>query len=220
MHSWWSLGEGIGQFGSELALYQIECPFCAEKGNFELVFHAEKKKPNSRKKLNFDVYKCGNCAGFVHVFWSASEHPGSQGLHSYKVLPWPLGKIEAPEHWPEAVKRYWKQAHDTIKGENWDAAAVMAGSALQAALRDYGAKGKNLKEEIECLAEKGVLPTIMKEWSSELRFLRNNSAHPKKNQTELNPQDVEDVIEFLDYFLRYLYDLPKQINEYRNRNSS
>jgi hypothetical protein len=57
----------------------------------------------------------------------------------------------------------------------------------------------------------------MKEWSDELRFLRNNSAHPGKDQTQLNPQDVEDVIEFLDHLLRYLYDLPKQINEYRNR---
>lgn len=218
MNSWWSFGEGWGQSGSTLSLYQIECPFCLEKGNFELVFHEEKKKSNSQKKLNFDVYKCGNCAGFIHVFWSASESSyGNNGLHNYKVLPWPIGKVEAPEHWPDAVKRYWKQAHDTMKGENWDAAATMAGSALQAALRESGAEGKNLKEEIEDLALKNILPAIMKEWANELRFLRNNSVHPKKDAAELNPQDVEDVVEFLDYLLRYLYDLPKQIGDFRNR---
>lgn len=43
MDSWWSLGEGIGKRGSDLAIYQITCPFCLERGNFNVAFHAEKK---------------------------------------------------------------------------------------------------------------------------------------------------------------------------------
>ena len=104
MKSWWGLGEGWGYSGSELSLYKIQCPFCLEEGNFERAFHEEKKKPNSNKKINFDVYKCGNCAGYVHVLWSASESSyRNNGLHDYRVLPWPIGKIEAPEHWPDTV---------------------------------------------------------------------------------------------------------------------
>jgi len=41
----------------------------------------------------------------------------------------------------------------------------MARSALQVPLRDQKAKEANLKQEIEDLASKGVLPPIMKEWS-------------------------------------------------------
>jgi hypothetical protein len=37
---------------------RITCAFCGEKGNFKLAFHDGKKKPNSDKRLNFEVYKC------------------------------------------------------------------------------------------------------------------------------------------------------------------
>ncbi|WP_143156573.1 DUF4145 domain-containing protein [Desulfacinum infernum] len=149
MDSWWQLGEWYGQRGEELAVYQITCPFCMERGNFKTVFHAEKKKPSSGKKLNFDTLECGNCKGYVMVLWSASEHGHGHGLHDYRVLPWPLRYEKYPEHWPEAIGRYWLQAKRNIRDENWDAAAVMARSALQIALRDHGAKGKNLKQEID-----------------------------------------------------------------------
>ncbi len=141
MNSWWELGEGAGQLGETLAIYLIECPFCGEKGKFETEFHAEKKKPNSRKQLNFDTLKCVNCSRYVQVLWSASEFGGSQHLHSFRVQPWPLKIPDPPEYWPAEVGRCWQQAHRSLQHQSWDAAAVMARSALEAALRDHGAKG-------------------------------------------------------------------------------
>jgi len=131
MDSWWQLGEGSGQLGEELAMYQIVCPFCMERGNFKTAFHAEKKKPNSSKKLNFDTLECGNCKGYAMVLWSASEQGYGRGLHNYEVLPWPLKFEKYPEYWPADIGRYWLQAKRNICDENWDAAAVMTRSALQ-----------------------------------------------------------------------------------------
>lgn len=216
MRSWWELGESSGYQGTELSTWRIECPFCGEKGNLKLAYHAEKRKANSPKRLNFDLFMCGNCTGFVHVLWSASEF-GS--LHDFRVLPWPTGKPEAPEHWPSDIARFWIQAHENVKNENWDAAAVMARAALQATLRDKSAQGNSLKAEIEDLATRGILPTVMKEWSDELRFLGNESAHPRIGQPAPQPQEVRDAIKFLDFLLVYLYNLPKEIADYRTRRS-
>ena len=218
--SWCQLGEGVGNRGHELALYQIECAFCNERGNWERVFHAEKVKPNGCEKLNFDVYKCGNCAGYVHVLWSASDRMAgfSGGIHAYHVLPWPLsGKPTGSKHWPEQVKRFWIQARQSQVGEIWDAASVMARSAMQVAFRDQGAEGRTLKDEVDDLAKKGLLPTVMKEWATELRLLGNEAAHPEIDQVDASPNDVRDVLEFLDQLLNYLYDLPATIREYRKR---
>ena len=213
MNSWWDLGEWSGQRGNELATYQIECPFCEERGNFSIEHHAEKKKPNGSKKLNFDTLKCGNCSSYVMVLWSAGR-----GLHEYRVLPWPLSKItDYPEHWPEAVGRYWMQAKRNIKGESWDAAALMARSSLQVALRGQNATGNNLKQEIDDLAKKGILPKIMQDWAHNVRELGNDSAHPMPDQPPTSPQDARDIVSFMDYLFEYLYTLPKQINEYRAR---
>jgi uncharacterized protein DUF4145 len=220
MNSWWELGEGAGLLGETLAVYEIECPFCCERGKFNTEFHAEKKKPNSRKQLNFDTLRCVNCGGYVQVLWSASEFSGSQGLHQFRVQPFPLKIPDPPEYWPREVGRSWQQAHRSLQHESWDAAAVMARSALQAVLRGQGAKGRDLKAEIANLADRGILPPLMREWSDEVRELGNDATHPDANSQGTNPTDARDVVKFLDYLIQYLYDLPKAIADYRDRRHS
>lgn len=215
MDSWWNLGEWSGYRGSDLAHFQITCPFCGERGNFAVEFSAQKKKPNGHKVLNFDTLKCGSCASFVQVVWS-----GAHDMHDFRVQPWPLKISKAPDHWPEAIGRYWLQAKRSLKDENWDAAAVMARSALQLSLREQGATGRTLYDEIDDLANKGTLPSIMKEWAHEVRGLGNDSAHPVVDQAPTDPRDARDIMQFLDYFLEYSYSLPKRINDYRARRSS
>jgi hypothetical protein len=229
MDSWWELGEGVGQRGDKMEVWRLTCAFCGERGHFKCAFHGEKKKPNTNKRLNFDVYQCENCAGFVHVLWSASGHGyGMNSLYSYKVMPWPLtGKPEPSENWPKGMHRFWIQAHDSLANENWDAAVLMARSALQFITRHKGAKKGNLKQEIQDLAAKGVLHPLMEEWSHEVRELGNESAHPdvatpdpdatQSVNEEPTQQDAKDIVNFLDFLLFYLYDLPVQIGEYRKR---
>lgn len=212
--SWWQIGEGSGQSGGNLALHQITCPFCMERGNFELAYRAQKKQPNGYKVLNFDTYRCGSCAGYVMVLWSANQFGG---IHDYRVLPWPLKLEKHPPHWPADVGRYWLQAQRSLRDENWDAAAVMARSAMQFALRAHGAAGGSLKQEVDDLAANGILPAHMRDWAHELRELANESAHPKPGQTATDPKDAKDIVEFLTFLLEYLYDLPHRIAEYRRR---
>jgi hypothetical protein len=98
--------------GTDLAVYQITCPFCFEDGKFSTEFHAAKKEPNGRKVLNFDTLKCGNCAAYVQVFWSAGD-----SLHAFRVQPWPLKYRKAPDQYPEAIGRYWLQAKKNLTDE-------------------------------------------------------------------------------------------------------
>ena len=216
-NSWWRLGDS-GITGRNLAIRSITCAFCMEEGNFETVHHEEKKHSRSDKTLNFDTLKCGNCAGYVMVFWSASEYGN---IHDYQVLPYPIRTDRYPDHWPDEIGRFWVQAKRSAQGGNWDAAALTARSALQAALRCHpeysGNANRSLKQEIDDLASKGHLPPTMKAWSDELRALGNISAHPNPGGTPIEPQAVYDIIEFLDFLLEYLYNLPHQIQQYQNR---
>ena len=88
---------------------------------------------------------------------------------------------------------------------------------MQGALRNKGAKGKNLRDEIDSLAASGLLPPIMKEWAHELRELGNDSAHPDPADPPTDPADARDIVQFLEYLLEYLYSLPHQIDEFRKR---
>jgi hypothetical protein len=213
--SWWQLGEGIGFRGNSLELWRIACPFCGESGNFSVAYHAEKVKSNSKKKLNFDTLKCGNCTGYVMCLWSAAE--GWGGLYDFKILPWPTRVDTHPQEYPDQIGRYWIQAHRTISDENWDAAAVMARSAIQLSARQLGAKGKDLNAEIEELANQGKLPPIMRDWAHEVRALGNAAAHPRPEADLTEPRDAKDIVAFLDRYLEYVYTLPDRIKEYRER---
>ena len=196
-------------------MYRITCPFCLESGNFKSVYHAEKRNSRSGKRLNFETFECGNCKGYVMVLWSANS-PRCD-LHDFVVLPWPIKLEKFPEDWPEQVGRFWLQAKRNLGDQNWDAASVMARSALQIALRDRGATGKNLKQEIQDLAQKGILPPTMKDWSEQVPELGNDSAHPRPGQPATDARDAEDIVRFLDFLLEYLYTLPHQIEQYRKR---
>ena len=73
--------------------------------------------------------------------------------------------------------------------------------------RNNGAKGKNLFQEIDDLAAKGVLPPIIKEWASNVRELGNDAAHPTPGEEGPSPADARDIVRFLDFLLEYLYSL-------------
>ena len=109
------------------------------------------------------------------------------------------------------------QAHRSLSDENWDAAATMARGSMQVALRHQGAAGKRLVDQIDDLASKGLLPPIMREWSHNVRDLGNDAAHPEPEGKGTDPKDARDIVEFLDYLLQYLYDLPERIKKYRER---
>jgi hypothetical protein len=220
MTYWWEFGEHTGYDGNDLGLSRIACAFCNAKGNFKRVHHEEKKHHSARKILNFDTFKCGNCGNFIMIFWSASEFGGSHGIHDFGTVPWARESTKFPEHWPEDIGRHWLEARRSLEGQNWNAASLMARSAIQLVARYQKAKGANLKQEIDDLANRGILPPIMKEWSHKVRELANESAHPDPGAKGTTPKDARDVVEFLSVLLTITYDLPHQIKQYRARKGS
>jgi hypothetical protein len=129
MTYWWEFGEHSGYEGKDLRLFRVACAFCNTKGNFERVHREQKKHATTRKILNFDTFKCGNCGNLIMIFWSASEFGGSLGMHNFITVPWAREITKFPEHWPEDIGRHWLQARRS------DAASLMARSAIQLIVR-------------------------------------------------------------------------------------
>ena len=135
----------------------------------------EKLNESTSKKLGYEFLQCGNCGNYSMVFWSGSNMTQS---HDFLVIPPYYQTTRFPEHWPKDIGQYWLEAQRSLEGKNWNAAAVMARSAVQLALRYHNAVGSNLKQEIDDLAKKGLLPPVMRDWSHEVRELGNDSTHP------------------------------------------
>jgi Domain of unknown function (DUF4145) len=154
----------------------------------------------------------------MFAFWSASSHGfGHNAVHNYRTLPWYQSTTTYPEHWPPDVGNYWVEVRRSIEGKNWTAAALMARSAIQLIARYHKAPGKTLKEEIDDLATKGLILPVMQEWAHEVRELGNEGTHPMPGSTGTKEKNAKDVVEFLGFLMTVLYNLPKQIEEYRKR---
>ena len=210
--SWWDIGEGSGYptYSGELRVDLVECGFCGEKGKFAF-HHSTEKKNSGGKVLHYDTLKCEQCGNFTFAFWSI----GSSHLQRVYQLPWLKQTTRWPEHWPSDVGRHWLQAKRSLETSNWDAAALMARSSVQLAIRRSGATGKNLFDEINDLGTKGLLPPIMVEWAHEVRVLGNDNAHPTPDAPGTLPKDAAAVVEYLSMLLKVLYDLPHQIASHR-----
>jgi hypothetical protein len=77
----------------------------------------------------------------------------------------------------------------------------MARSAIQLVARSHGATGKNLKEEIDDLAIKGLILPSMNEFAHEVRVLANEGTHPQPGTTGTREKDAKDVVEFLSFLM-------------------
>ncbi|MBN9074872.1 MAG: DUF4145 domain-containing protein [Rhizobiales bacterium] len=211
--SWWQIGEGYGtqSFGGELRTDLVDCGFCGETGNFD--FESRLKKENSvGKVLHYDTLKCEQCGNLTSVFWGN----GSSGLQRFHQVPWLQKTTKWPSHWPDDVGRYWLQAQRSVEASNWDAAALMARSAVQLTLRHQHAEGRSLYEEINDLGSKAILPPIMVEWAHEVRVLGNENAHPTLGAAPTTDRDAKAVVEFLTMLLKIVFDLPNQIDDHRD----
>lgn len=211
---WWEFAEDSGRCGYYDVGYLV-CPFCETRGVYKLIHHAENKKPGGNKILNYDTYQCGCCANHLLVFWSSSEQEYDPHFN-YITLPFNTNNLEPKEEWPESIGKLWTELKECMNISTYQAAAMTARSLLQAILRNIGSSDDRLIDAIDSLQHKGKLSDTMINWAHQIRLLGNEAVHPDA-ETEIDPQDVRDVVNFIDFLLEYLYTLPKRIEHYRNR---
>lgn len=80
---------------------------------------------------------------------------------------------------------------------------------------DKGATKWGLKDKIEEIAQKGILPESLKEASSFTKKLGDSAAHDK--EIEVDTTDVNSMVEFVEYIIEYLYVLPYKIDLYKRK---
>ncbi len=89
---------------------------------------------------------------------------------------------------------------------------------LELVLKDKGATKWGLKDKIEEIAEKGLLPDTLKEASSLTKILGDSAAHDK--DIDIDENDVLSMSEFVRYIIEYIYIVPDRLERYKERFST
>jgi len=126
-----------------------------------------------------------------------------------------------PAHANDQLKRFFAQAGGALKRGDWDASGAMSRKVIDVSTKQMlGEESKNyhnIKGRIDALAAKGSITSDLKDWAHEIRLGGNDAAHDEDPYTET---EANELFEFADLYLTYVYTLPGRLKERRDRSAA
>jgi hypothetical protein len=196
----------------------LQCLYCGNKTLMDMVGQHKYSWDEGQGYYGYFLYKMFRCpicdrVTFHQTYWDCAQtdYDGSD-LVDEEIL-YPVNSIDS-NAMPQKIKDAFESA---LKIRNIDNSVCLMAlrRTLELICIDKEATKWGLKDKIEELAQKGVLPEALKEASSFTKILGDSAAHDKG--LDLNIQDINSMIDFVEYIIEYLYVLPYKLERYKKR---
>ena len=180
------------------------CPHCSiASPNLEYIWSDVWTQTGQER---WATYRCNSCRGVVTavLVWDASGQ-----LDVMRLLP---AAKTAHEDIPEPARTFLQQAFETLHAP--DAAAVMAGSAVDAMLKDKGFddRRKSLYERIDQALISNLLTKGMADWAHEVRLGSNRPRHADNDKPHVAANEAKQSVEFAEALGNFLFVLTARID--------
>jgi hypothetical protein len=173
--------------------FTVGAATCAACGN-PIGFRALSKEPNA-----LPINKVGNIEPDFVVMnvWPEREKP------------------VAPTHTPAPVAKRFIEGEDAFGRGNWNSAVAMYRSALDIATKGMdGVQGKDFYHRLEWLHDSQKITPDIKDWADHVRVEGNAALHDPEEFAEA---DAKALRFFTEMFLRYVFELPETVKEFRSK---
>lgn len=208
---------------------KIYCFFCKRYTNHH--FHAEfKPTPKTDEDTgvtNFEEYSIIQCLGcdsirFLNSSWT------SEGREDNEIVKLELTYPEDPDRFsyyvfldeddqselPSMIYYLYEELMSCFRADAETLAGVGMRLMIEAVCINQKIEGRNLKDKISKLFEKGVISRNDFEVLDRLREIGNVSAHQIKSPSS---SDLEAALEATNHLLRTVYIANKRTNRLRNK---
>ena len=185
-----------------------KCPHCSVANpNLVATFWPGQQTPRSDGGLAYfwGCYRCTSCGSLVTARARTIEPQGRCPVSDY----YPTSRTAA-EDIPQIARTFLQQAFDTLHAP--DAAAVMAGSAVDAMLKERGYKEGSLYSRIDQALKDNLLTKGMAEWAHAVRLGSNRPRHADEGNPHVSPDEASQSVEFADALGQFLYVLTAKID--------
>lgn len=112
---------------------------------------------------------------------------------------------------PETARKYLQQAFETLHAP--DAAAVMAGSAVDAMLKHLGLAEGTVYRRIDEAVSQHILTAAMGEWAHEVRLGSNCPRHADEENPHVSAKEAEQSVEFAEALGHFLFVLSSRVKK-------
>lgn len=149
------------------------------------------------------TYLCISCGSAVSA---TGVHDGGAKFIGVQLFPEPK---QAHEDIPPVARQYLQQAYDTLHAP--DAAAVMAGSAVDAMLKEKGLTKGSLYDRIDEALAANLLTKEMAEWAHSVRLGSNRPRHADASRPHVLPDEAKQSVDFAEALGNFLFVLSAKI---------
>jgi hypothetical protein len=206
------LMDALGLYGEQAlgrSLHVPRCPHCSVANPHLPVVHSQPESAASQveKPGIWSAFRCSSCGGLVLAHAPNKSSYGSQQPGNIdQIIPRPS---EANAAIPSIARTFLQQAMNTLHAP--DAAALMAGSAVDAMLKHLKFEEGSVYKRIEQAAEGGILTRNMADWAHSVRLGANRPRHADKDKPHVNFEEAKRSVEFAEALGDFLFVLSAKI---------
>lgn len=209
------------------------CPRCGKQSSFDsagtlpvtfdgsvVVSHDGSRRREGIDQVSSLICRnCGQGTVVVEEQW-VGGHPVRErmvgGPISWRGIHWwPLPQARKSPDVPSEIADALAEAATALAAGCYRASAVMARRTLEAVTVDQGQTSGTLAARLTALSSSGVLQPTLGDWAREVRLVGNTGAHFDPIET-VQREDAEQLLSFVQELLRYLYELPAELNRRRS----
>ncbi|HVR72937.1 MAG TPA: DUF4145 domain-containing protein [Planctomycetota bacterium] len=173
-----------------------------------------------RGNIHFGCWTCGAC-GEVIAGDAASDPVAGLAPKQGWYFPQYVPDRQYSDDVPAQVAEDARDAHRCHAIGAWRAMAAMARRAIQGACNDKGAPDERLVDQIDWLEGERIITPQMKDVAHRIRLGGNVGAHPDRDGLEdVDEDDSQDLLEFLEDFIKYVYEIPERLAKLQHQPSS
>lgn len=151
------------------------------------------------------MYFCTRCGGIVTA--KATGLYNIENGYVEEVYP---AVPSAHEDIPSIARRFLQQAMDTMQSP--DAAAVMAGAAVDAMLKELGYEKGSVYSRIDEALADNKLTESMAKWAHVVRLGSNRPRHADKENPHVSLTEAKQSVEFAEALGSFLFVLSAKID--------
>lgn len=163
---------------------------------------------NVRSNRQWATYTTTCCGGVLLAIGRQQEKNGFSNSQIETIYP---GVRSAAVEIPEPARTYLQQAFETLHAP--DAAAVMAGSAVDAMLKQFKLIEGNVYTRIDQAVKQHILTAAMGEWAHEVRLGSNRPRHADTENPHVSPHQAQQSVEFAEALGHFLFVLSSRVKK-------
>lgn len=150
------------------------------------------------------AYRCTSCGNVILAKGRNNNHVANATVD--EIIPSPKN---AHEDLPGVARQFLQQAYETLHAP--DAAAVMAGSSVDAMLKELGYRDGSVYVRIDQAVGDHKLTDAMGAWAHEVRLGSNRPRHADEENPHVTVEQAKQSVEFAEALGQFLFVLTKRI---------